>query len=74
MSAKPAVDGLRQQYANRVRVVRVDVTTPVGRALGARYDFLFTPTFVGLDTRGNVAWQQRGRVPSPEMLDQLISN
>ncbi|MBI5649384.1 MAG: hypothetical protein HZC40_02890 [Chloroflexi bacterium] len=73
MSAKPVVDGLRDQYAQRVRVVRVDVTTPLGRDLGARYNFVFTPYFVGLDARGAVVWQQRGKPPSPAMLDQLAS-
>jgi hypothetical protein len=74
MSVKPVVDGLRDQYSTRVRVVRVDVTTPLGRELGARYDFVYTPYFVGLDARGAVVWQQRGKSPASEMFDQLISH
>jgi len=73
MSARPVVDRLQIQYANRVRVVRVDVTTVVGRELGARYAFQFTPFFVGI-ARGQVMWRQRGRPPSTELLDQLIAN
>lgn len=73
MSAKPIVDGLTQQYANRVRVVRVDLLTPAGQALGARYDFNYTPYFVGLNARGDVVWQERGAPPPASLLDQLLA-
>ncbi len=71
MSLKPIVDGLQNEYANRVRIVRVDLLTPAGRELAARYGFLATPYFVGFDSRGNIAWTQHGVVPSSAMLDRL---
>ncbi len=74
MSAKPIVDGLAQQYASRLQIVRVDLLTPAGRELGARYDFSFTPYFVAFDPRGQVAWSQRGSVPTSAQLDQLIAH
>ncbi len=73
MNARPVVDGLQQQYANRVRIVRVDIMTPAGRDLGERYGFQFTPFFVGL-AKNKIIWQQRGLVPTSEQLDQLIAN
>jgi len=73
MTAKPIVDGLSRQYANRVRIVRADLLTPAGRDLADRYQFNFTPYFVGFDARGNVAWTLRGRVPTPDMLDLLLA-
>lgn len=72
MSARPIVDGLQSQYSNRVRIVRVDIMTDAGRAIGARYGFQFTPFFVGLDAKGQMIWQQTGRAPTPELLDQLF--
>lgn len=73
MTTKPIVDGLQQQYANRVRIVRVDMLTSAGRELGARYDFQVTPHFVGFDMRGNVVWTQRVRIPDNALLDQLAN-
>jgi len=73
MTARPVVDRLQNQYANRVRIVRVDIHTPVGRELGTRLGFQFTPYFVGI-VRGQVLWQQRSLPPSVELLDQLIAN
>lgn len=73
MASKPMVDGLERQYANRVRMVRVDLMTPAGRELAERYRFDLTPYFVGFDARGTVVWQVRGRVPASAMLDQLLA-
>ena len=72
MANRPIVDRLQQQYAGRVRVVRVDLLTPAGRELGARYGFDVTPFFVGFNARGSVVWTQRGTMPSSAMLDRLI--
>jgi hypothetical protein len=46
--------------------------TDAGREIGARYGFQFTPFFVGLDASNKVVWQQTGRVPTAELLDQLF--
>ncbi len=72
MSAKPIVNRLEEQYADRVRVVRVDLMAPAGRDLALRYQFTFTPFFAGLDPRGNVVWRQSGRAPTAAMLEQLL--
>lgn len=73
MSLRPIVDGLQIQYANRVRIVRVDLLTPTGRELANRYGFDMTPFFVGLNAGGNVAWKQTGTAPTTELIDKLGS-
>ncbi len=72
MTARPVVDGLQQEYAGRLRIVRVDLLTDAGRALAARYEFSFTPFFVGIDARGSIVWKQTGRSPTREQLNQLL--
>ena len=71
MNSKPIVDELQMQFQDRVRVTRVDLLTPAGRELAARYQFTFTPFFVGLDTKGNVIWKQTGAAPTAALFDQL---
>jgi len=71
MNSKPIVDELQTQFQDRIRVTRVDLLTPAGRELAARYQFTFTPFFVGLDSNGNVTWQQSGRVPTAQWFDLL---
>jgi len=73
MANKPIVDGLAQQYAKRVRFMRVDLLTPAGRELGARYNFVATPHFVGFDSHGKMIWTQRALPPSTSLLDQLTN-
>lgn len=73
MNSKPIVSGLEAQFANRVRVVRVDLFTPPGRDLAARYQFTFTPFFVGLDSGGELVWRQAGLPPTANLFDQLAS-
>ena len=72
MSARPIVDGLQKQYANRVRIVRVDLLTLTGRELADRYGFRLTPFYAGFDASGKMAWTQTGLTPSPEKIDQFF--
>jgi hypothetical protein len=72
MTARPIVDGLQNQYANRVRIVRVDLLTPTGRELADRYGFRLTPFFAGFDASGKTAWTQTGLTPTPDKIDQLL--
>jgi len=71
MSSKPIVDELQAQFKDRVRVTRVDLLTPSGRDLAARYQFTFTPFFVGLDSQGAIVWKQTGTAPTAALFDQL---
>jgi thioredoxin-related protein len=73
MNSKPIVDELQAQFKDRVQVTRVDLLTPAGRELAARYQFTFTPFFVGLDSNGNVIWRQPGLTPSAASIESLLA-
>ena len=63
MSAKPVVDGLERDWAEG-QVIRLDITTPVGREFGERHGFEFTPTFILFDGMGKEIGRWRGRPPT----------
>jgi len=60
---KPVVDGLERDWVVG-QVIRLDVTTPVGREFGARHGFEFTPTFVLFDSEGAEVGRWQGRPPT----------
>lgn len=64
---KPVVDGLERDWAAG-QVIRLDVTTPVGRAFGARHGFKFTPTFILFDGDGIEVGRWQGRPPTLQNL------
>ena len=74
MNSKPVVDELQVQFKDRVQVTRVDLLTPAGRELATRYQFTFTPFFVGFDSNGSLIWKQTGLTPSAAAFDQLLSH
>jgi hypothetical protein len=59
---KPVVDGLEQELAGRLRVIRLNVQDPVGKALAGELGFRMTPTFVFFDAQGLEAWREIGRL------------
>jgi hypothetical protein len=59
---KPIVDGLEQELAGRLRVIRLNVQDPVGKALAGELGFRMTPTFVFFDAQGVEAWREIGRL------------
>ena len=58
--ARPIVDGLEQEFAGQVVVLRLDVATEVGRTLGQRWGLRLTPSFVLFDGGGAEAWRHVG--------------
>jgi thioredoxin-related protein len=59
---KPIVDGLEQELAGRLRVIRLNVQDPVGKALAGELGFRMTPTFIFFDAQGKEAWREVGRL------------
>ena len=59
---KPIVDGLEQELAGRLRVIRLNVQDPVGKALAGELGFRMTPNFVFFDAQGVEAWREVGRL------------
>ncbi|MBU0491908.1 MAG: hypothetical protein KKB13_08670 [Chloroflexi bacterium] len=54
------VDGLERDLGDAARVIRLDVFTPVGQQLAARYGVRGVPTLVVVDSTGSVVQVQAG--------------
>jgi thioredoxin-related protein len=73
MAARPVVDRIEQEHKEQLRVIRLNVQVPVGRAIGALYDFRFTPTFVLLDGQGQVLLRSVGAIDPLAVRTSLAS-
>jgi len=59
------VDRLEQDMQGELQVIRLDVNSPAGRELGARWRAVFTPTFILFDRAGRELWRG-ARPPTPD--------
>jgi len=57
MTVRPVVDAVEREFGEALRVIRLNVQDPAGRALARSYGFEFTPTFVLLDADGRELWR-----------------
>ena len=57
---KPVVDGLEEEFAEQLIIIRVNVQDDIGRELASAYQFQYTPTFIFFDAPGNELWRQIG--------------
>ncbi|MGA9534084.1 MAG: thioredoxin family protein [Anaerolineales bacterium] len=69
-AAKPIVDSIARQHPN-LRLIRVDILQPVGRALADRYQTRVTPTFLFFDGDGQILLRTYGAV-DPQAIDRLV--
>lgn len=61
LAARPAVDSLERELADRLKVVRLNVASPAGQDLAMQLAVENrTPTFVLLDAQGNELWRGFG--------------
>ena len=58
---KPIVDGLEQEYAGQVTIVRLDIDDPATAEAKVIYQFRYQPTYVLLDSNGEVVDSWLGR-------------
>ena len=49
---------------DRAIILRVDLLSDVGEALGARFEVHASPTFLVFDARGRLVLKQGGKVPA----------
>lgn len=56
------MDGIEQEWAGRLRVIRLNVQEPVGRALAPELGFRVTPTFILFDAAGQEVWRSVGQI------------
>ncbi len=64
------MDGLEQEFAGRLRVVRVDVQSDLGHALAREYG-TFTPTFVLFGPDGEILWKEVGLIEAGKVRQSL---
>jgi thioredoxin-related protein len=68
---KPIVDGIETQFWEQLVVLRVDVTTPAGRAVGQEFGFQYTPTFIFFDANGQEIWRSVGSLDEAQILRSM---
>jgi hypothetical protein len=73
MAAKPVVDGIEKQIGAKVRIVRVDVSTPEGRKVSAEVGPGMVPTFIGFDAQGNERWRVNHMLSRPELWRRVLA-
>lgn len=65
------MDGLESDFRGRMIVIRLNIQEPAGKALGERYGFQYTPTFILLDSEGRRLWQTIGAIDPAEVRRSL---
>ncbi len=70
MAAKPIVDGIEEEFADRLIVLRVDVQTADGRELAQQFGAL-TPTFIFFDAQGEELWRMVGSLDADAVRSSL---
>ncbi len=63
----PIVDGLEQEFAGKINVVRVDAAAPEGQTLAARFGLRGHPALYVVNAQGRIAQQFYG-TPSADMV------
>jgi len=71
VAAKPIVDGIVNEYAGQLVVLRLDVQDPVGKELADEYGVLGTPTFIFIDAQGSEVWRSVGTISSEKVVESL---
>jgi len=71
IAAAPIVDGIEQEQRGRLRVIRLNVQDPVGRALAAELGGRVTPTFIFFDAEGREVWRSVGAINPAQVRSSL---
>lgn len=72
MAAKPIVDGIENEFQDRLKVIRLNVQNPESQPFMSQYNFQYTPTFILLDQMGREHWRSVGSI-SVEDLRRTLS-
>ena len=67
------MDGIEQENAGKLVVIRLDVQSQAGRELGAAMDFRFTPTFIFINAQGQELWRSIGQLDPKRVQESLAS-
>jgi hypothetical protein len=69
--SKPAVDGFERNYADDVRVIRLDVRSRVGNYLAYNFSVRAVPTFIMFRADGHFAGRHTG-IATERTLEGLL--
>lgn len=56
------MDGIEEEFKDKLIVERVNVQDPVGKSLAQKYGFLATPTFILFNSQGVEVWRSIGMI------------
>jgi thioredoxin-related protein len=68
---KPIVDGIEEQFKDRLVVIRLDIQSQTGQTLAPLYGFQYTPTFIFFDLHGNELWRSIGELDPAKVSESL---
>jgi hypothetical protein len=67
------VNRLETELGGRLQIIRLNVHDPVGRQLGDRFDFSFTPTFIFFDANGIEQWRSLGTLDADRVRSSVTT-
>jgi hypothetical protein len=56
-----------------LQIIRLNVHDPVGRKIGDRFDFRFTPTFIFFDANGIEQWRSLGTLDADRVRSSVTT-
>ena len=62
----PVLEGLKKQLGERVKIVKIDIDSPVNRQLVKSYQVQAVPTFM-LFKAGKMVWRQSGAMQATQI-------
>jgi thioredoxin-related protein len=71
--AKPVVDKLERELGGQAQVLRLNISSSVGRQLGARHGVRGVPTFFLFDGSGEMIDYQVGRLDAARVKAEIDS-
>ncbi len=74
MSVKPVVDAVEREFSGKLKVIRLNVQDPAGKALAQEYGFQFTPTFILLGGDGREVWRSVFALDPAQLRSRLDRN
>jgi thioredoxin 1 len=67
LAARPTLDALEVDLKDELKIIRLDVASPSGQALGAELRLYATPTFIFFDAEGRELWRRIGTLDPAEV-------
>jgi thioredoxin-related protein len=61
------VDGIEREFQDRIIVLHIDVLDPLGKEVGRRFGFKYTPTFILFDPEGKELLRTVGAINPAEV-------